>query len=321
MQSGSTELYLIKYQALGNDYLVIEPGRLPWSTLPTQEQLAPDPPDLAGYSVDPRLVRHICDRHYGAGADGLLIGPLPASRADFGLLIYNPDGSLAEKSGNGLRIFARYLAEQNLVGESPFTIQVSGGIVRCHIQPAGMIRIEMGQPTFDSRQVPVTGPPRQVINETLQVQNQEFRFCAVSLGNPHCVILQDALSPEEARYWGPMIEHDIRFPNRINVQFMQVLDRANIRIEIWERGAGYTLASGSSSCAAAFAAYRLGLCDPQMSVHMPGGCLEVAIDPEGYVLLTGPAERVYEARLSLPDFDEIIVNSPVKTEDKMYNKG
>lgn len=270
-----------KYQALGNDYLVIQPGE-------------------GGESLQSEDIRRICDRHFGVGADGILLGPLTAVGCDFGVRIFNPDGSEAEKSGNGLRIFSRYLWDNGLVKDDPFTIHTAGGVVRSQVMQAGrLVEVEMGYPSFDSLQIPVAGPRREVIGETMLVGGEELKYCAVTIGNPHCVILREAISPEEARRLGPLVEQDSRFPNRINVQFLKILDRENIQIEIWERGAGYTLSSGSSSCAAASSAYRLGLCSPRITVHMPGGRLDIRIDPDGMIHMTGPVARVCSGKIEI----------------------
>jgi diaminopimelate epimerase len=159
------------------------------------------------------------------------------------------------------------------------------------------VTVDMGRVSFDSRTIPVLGPAREVLDEEMIVEGRVLRFSCATIGNPHCVILSEEPAPEEAHELGPIIEHDARFPNRTNVQFMQVLDRANIRIEIWERGAGYTLASGSSSCAAAAVAHRLGLADARVAVHMPGGTLDISIAPDWSVRMAGAVTRVYDGRL------------------------
>jgi diaminopimelate epimerase len=156
----------------------------------------------------------------------------------------------------------------------------------------------MGQVSFQSSQIPAAGPSREVINETLVLDGQEIKFCAASIGNPHCVILREEVSEKEARKWGPQIEIDPLFPNRTNVQFMKILDRSNIQIEIWERGAGYTLASGSSSSAAAAVARRLGYCDSQIAVHMPGGKIDITVSEDFAISMTGPVTRIAEGNLS-----------------------
>jgi diaminopimelate epimerase len=243
-------------------------------------------------------VRRICDRRYGAGADGLLVGPLDDEACDFRLRFYNPDGGEVEKSGNGLRIFARYLWDRGLVGGVPFTIATHGGAVTARVDPDGQrVRVDMGRVSFDSHQIPVAGPAREVLGETMVVDGRAFRYCAATVGNPHCVVLCEGVLAEDARRWGPFIEGDARFPNGTNVQFMEVLDEANIRIEIWERGAGYTLSSGSSSCASAAAAHRLGLCGPRVVVHAPGGAIDVEIKDRA-VSMAGPVSKVCEGVLA-----------------------
>jgi len=226
-----------KYHALGNDYIVLDPADFPTWKAPGRE-----------------TIRVICHRNFGVGSDGILWGPIPTSKADFGLRIFNPDGSEAEKSGNGLRIFSRYLWDQKLAKDPVFTIETPGGVVTSEIKDGGkLITVEMGSVSFSSAKIPVSGPSREVLNEKLEIQGRSFTFSAATIGNPHCVIPVDDLSPELAKRYGPDIEVNPLFPNKTNVQFLRVLDRTSIQIEIWERGAGYTLASGSSSSAAAAA--------------------------------------------------------------------
>jgi diaminopimelate epimerase len=276
-----------KYHALGNDYIVMDPNDLP-----------------APLTLD--QVKVICHRNFGVGSDGILLGPLPSTKAPFGLRIYNPDGSQAEKSGNGLRIFSRYLWDRKLVGEKEFTIETAGGVVKSTVFDSGkMVRVEMGKITFWSNEIPVAGQRREVINEKISVGGKTFTFCSAAIGNPHCVLPLPEINAEMAKQFGPLIETHANFPNRTNVQFLKVLDRANIQIEIWERGAGYTLASGSSSSAAAAVAHKLGLCDGSITVHMPGGKLAIEIGKDFDVLMTGPVTRVGEGTVS----DEIFTNS------------
>ncbi len=263
-----------KYQALANDYLVVEPTGL-------------------GEVLSPEQIRRICDRHRGVGSDGLLVGPYQTPEADFGLRLFNPDGGEFEKSGNGLRIFARYLYDSSLVASDPFTIHTPGGVVTARVRASGrLVTVDMGQVSFGSRQIPVLGPPREVLDESMQVAGQVLRYSAATVGNPHCVVLRECVSAEEAQRLGPLIEHDARFPNRTNVQFVRVLDRDTLQLEIWERGAGYTLASGSSSCAAAAVAHRLGLCEPRVRVCMPGGTLQIEISRNWAVRMSGAVRKV-----------------------------
>jgi diaminopimelate epimerase len=279
----------IKYHALGNDYLVLDPKDQDQSVALTTEQ-----------------IKTICDRHYGIGSDGILFGPLPSTRAAFSLRIFNPDGSEAEKSGNGLRIFCRYLWDRRLVGDSLFSVETKGGVVQAQILNSGkLVRVEMGIVSFRSEDIPVAGPSREVLREQVTVGNRTFQYCGATIGNPHCVILLDDVSPSLAKQYGPLLEVHPLFPNRTNVQFVKILDRKNIRIEIWERGAGYTLASGSSSCASAAIACKLGFCESTMTVHMPGGEIEVSMDAAFRIVMTGPVTRVAKGHLSGEMFESL----------------
>jgi diaminopimelate epimerase len=269
-----------KYHALGNDYIVIHPKDLP-APLTTDQ------------------VRTICHRNFGVGSDGILLGPLPSTTAKCALKIYNPDGSIAEKSGNGLRIFSRFLWDMKFVGDDEFAIQTDGGLVRSTVFDGGkMVRVEMGNVSFDSEKIPVTGEKREVINEKISAGGREFVFCAATIGNPHCVLPLPEISARLAHEFGPLLETHANFPRKTNVQFLKVLDRANIRIEIWERGAGYTLASGSSSSAAAAVAHKLGLVDKTISVHMPGGVIRIEIGDDFAIRMTGGVTRVAEGVIS-----------------------
>jgi diaminopimelate epimerase len=267
-------LEFAKYHALGNDYLVMDPAAFG----PGQaEALAP----------------RICHRNYGVGSDGILLGAPARGGAEFELRIINPDGSEAEKSGNGLRIFARYLYDTRRVAGEPFRIGTLGGIVQAQVFPErGLIRVAMGRATFDSQAVGISGPRREVVAEAMHFGARTLSCTGVSVGNPHCVITSVPVTEGEARLLGPLVERDPRFINRTNVQLLEVIDRSAIRIQIWERGAGHTLASGSSASAAACAARRLGLCDAHVQVHMPGGVLQVEIEPDYHVTQTGPVTRV-----------------------------
>ena len=274
-----------KYHALGNYYLVREPAEGPFFT--------------AGQ------IRAICHRNYGLGSDGILEGPLPANDADFGLRIWNPDGSEAEKSGNGLRIFARHLLATGRIGADAFTVETVGGKVTCQVFDGGSaIAVEMGRVAFDAAVIPVSGDSGEVIDRDITLKGRAFRYCAATIGNPHVVVPVEAATPALACEFGPLLENlTERFPNRTNVQFLQPVSDRAIRIEIWERGAGYTLASGSSSSAAAAVAHRLGLCGPSVTVHCPGGDIGIEIGPDYAITMTGPATPVgiFEMDPGVPD--------------------
>jgi len=269
----------LKYHALGNDYIVMDPADV-------------------GTTLSEEQIRRICHRNFGVGSDGILWGPSPSDKARFGLRIFNPDGSEAEKSGNGLRIFSRYLWDRKKVADEPFTIDTLGGVVESQVRCEGReVRVEMGRVSFRSEVIPVAGEPREVLNETIQVGDRTFAFCAATIGNPHCVLPLPVVDKELACRYGPLLEMHPNFPHKTNVQFLSVRDRGNIQIEIWERGAGYTLASGSSSSAAAAVAHRLGLVDASVTVHMPGGELAIEIRPDYSILMTGPVTAICEGTL------------------------
>lgn len=266
-----------KYQALGNDYLVLEPE---------------------GVEASAPVVRALCDRRLGVGADGVLI---EAATTDgrLAVRILNPDGSEAEKSGNGLRIFARYLWDAHRVAGEPFEVATLGGPVRCQVRDGGRtVFVAMGAARFDGAAIPVLGPDREVVDEAIEVAGERLRVTAVSLGNPHCVVFVEAPTEALARRLGPALEAHPLFPRRTNVQFARVVDRRRIAMEIWERGAGYTLASGSSACAVAAAAVRLGRCDPQVTVAMPGGELAIGVGAGFEVTLVGPVAKVAEGTVA-----------------------
>jgi diaminopimelate epimerase len=265
-----------KYHALGNDYLVL------------------DPKDARELPSEDAIVR-ICHRNFGLGSDGILYGPLETDKADFGLRILNPDGSEAEKSGNGLRIFARYLYDTGAVKHERFTVDTLGGKVSCQIADgADSITVDMGQVQFGMAPIPDDGHEQSdpKIGQPLSFNGKTQTVYVADIGNPHCVVVQEAISAKQAHEDGAVIEVHEAFPNRTNVQFLKVIDRNNIQIEIWERGAGYTLASGSSSSAAAAVAHRIGLCDRDITVHMPGGKIAIHIDEDFAIRMTGPATRV-----------------------------
>lgn len=273
-----------KYHALGNDYIVVD----------SREERV----------INTELVKLICHRHFGVGSDGVLYGPSLAGVNGIGLKIFNPDGSEAEKSGNGLRIFSRYLFDKGDVKENEaFKIITKGGIVSSIVSKAGKeVEVEMGRVSFDADTIPVTGFSQDVLEKTLTLKNKEFIFSAATIGNPHCVIISQDSSDKElkelALTYGKEIENHKIFPNRTNVQFVKVLDKNNIRIEIWERGAEYTLASGSSSSAAASVCHKLGLCDNEISVHMPGGVISIKISPSFDITMNGAVTKICSGQLT-----------------------
>jgi len=274
----------VRSHALGNDYLVVDPRT--WSI-----------------RLTPERIRDICDRHRGIGSDGILA--LERSRrADAGLRIFNPDGSEAEKSGNGLRIFAKCLWDHGYLRRRSFAIETKGGIAGVALDVRGRavhsITADMGRATFRSRDIPAGGPDREILGETIDAAGARFRITAVSVGNPHCVVFVDDPAAVDLQRLGPALEHHPMFPNRTNVQFVRVDSRREVTIRIWERGAGETMASGSSSSAVAAACVRHGRTDARVAVHSPGGVLRVEVASDYSLRLTGPVEEIARGRLS-PD--------------------
>ena len=261
---------IAKSHALGNDYLVVDPKTL-------------------SRPLTPERIREICHRNFGAGSDGILTLE-KGQDADFGLRILNPDGSEAEKSGNGLRIFCRFLFDHGYTSKKEFTVSTLGGKVTAKLDVQGeevrSITVDMGKAEI--------GP-----EEDLEAGGRRFRGSAVSVGNPHFVIVDPKLTRDDLLAYGARIENHPRFLNRTNLQFVTVVDRHTIRLLIWERGAGETLASGSSSCAAAAACLKRGLVESPVRALMPGGELGLVFLPDGMIRMTGPATPVYVGRLLL----------------------
>ena len=274
---------------LGNDYLVMDPKEL-------------------SFRLTPKAIRAICDRHWGLGSDGIL-ALTSSKKADFGLRIYNPDGSEAEKSGNGLRIFARYLHATRKAKRSPFTVETKGGLVRIQLHldrhgDAADATVEMGAATFRPDALPCTVAADELIEQPIEAAGRSLRFTGVSVGNPHCVIFRpqgQSWSREELLELGPVLENHPLFPKRTNVQLAVPVNAHSIAILIWERGAGETQASGSSSCAAASAAVRLGLVQSPVTVTMPGGTLRVEVTKDFQLTMKGPVAEVARGTLS-PSF-------------------
>ena len=268
------KIVLEKYHGLGNDYLVFDPNK-------------------NSLKLSPENVKLICDRHFGVGSDGILEGPILGSEP-MEVKIWNPDGSVAEKSGNGVRIFAKYLKDAGYVQKQHVMLGTGSGPVKVwYLNEEGTrLKASMGKVSFRSDEIPVTGPVRDVVNETLIFGKIPYKATCVSIGNPHVVIFLDEISKDLVCRIGKNSECAEYFPERINTQIMKVIDRNTIEIEIYERGAGYTLASGSSGCAAAAAAYRQGLTDSKMYVRMPGGTVEREILDDRNVLMTGDVGSV-----------------------------
>ncbi|MEO0258523.1 MAG: diaminopimelate epimerase [candidate division WOR-3 bacterium] len=273
----------VKSHGLGNDYIIFEKEK-------------------TNFTLNEKNIRLICDRNYGVGSDGILLLE-KINNKEFKVRIFNPDGSEAEKSGNGIRILAKYIYDYGYTTEKEFYIHTLGGTVKAsiieeHNKRAKKIEVEMGKVSFKSSQIPVLGPEREVIDEEIEIDGEKIKVTCLSIGNPHCVFFVEEIDENKIRKLGPILENYTLFPNRTNVQMVKIINPEKIEIRIWERGAGYTLASGSSSCAAAAASYKKGLVKNEIEVKMPGGDLFIKINPDWTVNLVGPVEEVYKGKLS-----------------------
>lgn len=265
----SDNIIMAKYQGLGNDYLILDAVR-------NRVQLQGKKAAL------------LCQRGFGLGADGVLYGPVQIN-GKMGVHIFNADGSESPISGNGVRIFAKYLIDQGYVKGSKFDIETMAGTIEVEVMNARAteFRVKMGKASFISEEIPVTGEKREVINETFTFNEKEYKATCLTVGNPHCIIFTDKVSKEAVKELGPYVENADEFPNRMNLQLCRLIDRGNLDIEIWERGSGYTKASGTGSCAAAAAAYRLGLVESRINVNQPGGMIQINIKEDGTIYMTG----------------------------------
>ncbi len=279
-----------KWQGTGNDFVLLEVDAVP--------ETAPD------------LARALCDRHYGVGADGLVF-VLPGEKEKLGMRIFNPDGSEAEMCGNALRCVAKFAFTRRRVSSPSFGVETPAGVRFPEVLTGegGVVgvRVDMGEPVLAREAIPVLGPPgTRVLDEELHLDGETFRFTAVSMGNPHCLIFVPRLEDFPVAELGPRIERHPLFPKRTNVEFVEVVTPEVLLVRVWERGAGETLACGTGACAAVVGGFLTGRCARRAEVKLPGGTLSVAWEEDNHVYLTGPAEEVFQGELS-PYFWEAFV--------------
>ena len=275
-----------KGHGLGNDYIALDPAKL-------------------SFKLTPKTIRALCDRNWGIGSDGIL-ALVPSKKANFGLRIFNPDGSEAEKSGNGLRIFGCYLYHTKHTRKKHLTVETKGGLVEIHLELNGRgwvggATVDMGRAVFQPIALPCTLRVPELIQQPVKAAEQSLRFTGVSVGNPHCVVFKKRekhWTREELLEIGPELENHTIFPKRTNVQLAVPIGPKAISILIWERGAGETQASGSSACAAACAGVRLGFVKSPVTVKAPGGSLEITVDPQYNVTMKGPVTEVARGEIS-----------------------
>ncbi|MBN2645842.1 MAG: diaminopimelate epimerase [Desulfuromonadaceae bacterium] len=277
----------VKMQGIGNDYVYIE--------------------NLDLVRFDPRgLAIRMSHRQFGIGSDGLIL-ILPSDRADAAMRIFNADGSEAEMCGNGIRCVAKYLYDRRRVTGRELTIETPAGIRTVQVLPdaagrVAQVTVDMGVPRMERQQIPMLGEPAaQALAVPLQVDDQTFTVHCLSMGNPHCVVFVEEVERFPVAVWGPRIEHHPLFPQRINVEFVQVLSRHEVRQRTWERGAGETLACGTGSSAVTVAGFLSGRTERRIVNHLAGGDLSMDYTEQGRVLMTGPAVEVFEGEWPEPE--------------------
>jgi diaminopimelate epimerase len=277
-----------KMQGAGNDFVVLDE---------TTQRL----------HLTPAHYRFLADRHFGVGADQILIvRPAPQPDVDFEYIIHNADGGKVEQCGNGSRCFVRFVREQGLTDKTTVRVKVHGGVITLKEMPDGQVTVDMGAPVFDLLQVPFASKYAQAISDTqwqLQLGNGDSpKVGVVSMGNPHAVQVVDDVDTAPVFEQGPLIENHAAFPKRVNAGFMQVINRSTVRLRVFERGAGETLACGTGACAAVVTGIRWGLLDPRVTVQTHGGTLTIEWQGDNsHVHMTGPATTVFQGEIIIPD--------------------
>ena len=271
-------LSFIKMEALGNDCIVIDALR-------------------SRFQESPRFVRKLCHRQFGIGADQLLV--LSKSRkADFKMRVFNADGSEAEMCGNGIRCVARYIREMKYTAKREMMIETLAGIRLVRVTSKN-VQVNLGAPKLKGKEIPAHLSGR-IINRPLKIDTKDFRITCLSLGNPHCIIFQENLETFDVKRFGSLIENHHLFPNRVNVSFVNVLSTTGMKVRVWERGAGETLACGTAGAATLVAAVLNGFTERKAKVELAGGELEVEWNREdNSVWISGPAEKVFEGQYTL----------------------
>lgn len=279
------KLRFTKMHGLGNDFLVIDGCSQP---------LPEDGPPLP-----PAELRRLGDRHFGVGFDQMLVvQPSRQSGVDFRYRIFNADGSEVGQCGNGARCFARFVRDEGLTDKHEIRVETAEGEMTLRITDDGLVTVDMGAPRWAPEAIPMRA--RQEADTYILVAGQNaYEVSAVGLGNPHCVLLVENVDSAPVETLGPELEHHEQFPERVNAGFMQIINRNEIRLRVFERGAGETLACGSGACAAVLCGQRRGFLDSVVTVHLRGGTLQVRYDGQGGALMTGPASRVYDGEIEI----------------------
>lgn len=273
-----------KMQGLGNDFILVNS---------LSEKM---PGDLS------QAATRLCDRHFGIGADGLVF-ILPSEVADIRMRIINSDGSEAEMCGNVIRCFARLVYDLNIVSKKTIRVETLAGIMVPELILEGdkvvSIKVDMGEPKLDRGLIPMEGPPGQVVNEPLTVSGSTYNITCVSMGNPHCITFVSDVNSFPVTELGPQFEKHPVFPRKTNVEFIQVLNKREVNMRVWERGAAETLACGTGACATAVACVLNNLTDRHITVHLPGGELIIEWADNNHVYMTGPGEYVFTGEVEI----------------------
>ncbi len=270
-----------KWQACGNDFVLVNVF---------------DAENKQEIEYIEHHVVKICDRHFGVGADGVIL-ILPSKIADFRMRIINNDGSEAEMCGNGIRCFAKAVVEAGLTDKRKFTVETGAGIIVPELQDDGLVVVDMGEPVLEGAKIPVAGFGNdRIINEGIEVDGDSYKMTCVSMGNPHCVVFVDDINKVELEKIGPKFEVHGAFPRKTNTEFVQVKDKNHVRMRVWERGAGITLACGTGSCATAVACILNKKTERNIEVELDGGKLNILWGDDNRIYMTGPATKVFTAQ-------------------------
>lgn len=281
-------LHFYKYHGLGNDYIILNTVE---NNIRNEDE------------IKSKLSENLCKRHFSIGGDGILYAvPATSNEYDYQMQIFNPDGSEAEMCGNGIRMFAKYLYTTNVLKKKVYRIETKAGLIVPELifknNEITGIKVDMGTPKLSRSEIPMIGPNGRVINEDFRIDDKKFKITCVNMGNPHCIIFVEDVEKIDITI-GRLIEYHKKFPNRINVEFAQILNEKEIKVRVWERGVGETLACGTGACATAVAAILNSMTDNDVKIHLKGGDLMINWATNSSVFMTGPAEKVFEGQINI----------------------
>ncbi|MEB3291757.1 MAG: diaminopimelate epimerase [Synechococcales bacterium] len=273
-----------KYHGLGNDFILVD----------NRQSLEP--------CLTPAQAEKLCDRHFGIGADGVIFALPGQGGTDYTMRIYNSDGSEPEMCGNGIRCMARFLADlEGSAAKSVYQIHTLAGLITPKLEADGQITVDMGHPRLLAREIPTTlgGAQEKAIAVPLEVAGQAWAVTCVSMGNPHCITFVADVAAIDLEKIGPQFEHHAVFPQRTNTEFIEVVNASYLKMRVWERGAGITMACGTGACASLVAAVLNGKSDRQATIELPGGCLQIEWAEDDRIFMTGPAELVFAGQVQI----------------------